>query len=111
MASAEPLSTTVVSPAPAAVSRRTDVKVRYQQVQHMLAVCSNRTPVQCSAVFIMQYRDERDLDAVMNLVDNELSEPYSIFTYRCSALASMQAIPMSQRARTAQQVHLLINRA
>ena len=30
----------------------------------------------------MQYRDERDLDTVMNLVDNELSEPYSVFTYR-----------------------------
>ena len=30
----------------------------------------------------MQYRDEQDLETVMNLVDNELSEPYSIFTYR-----------------------------
>eukprot|EP00210_Caulerpa_lentillifera_P003224 g3079.t1 len=29
-----------------------------------------------------QYRDERDLNLVMNLVDNELSEPYHIFTYR-----------------------------
>lgn len=29
-----------------------------------------------------QYRDERDLGLVMDLVDNELSEPYSIFTYR-----------------------------
>lgn len=30
----------------------------------------------------MQYRDERDLPIVMSLVDSELSEPYSIFTYR-----------------------------
>ncbi len=30
----------------------------------------------------LQYRDERDLATVMDLVDNELSEPYSIFTYR-----------------------------
>mmetsp|Transcript_3397 Transcript_3397/g.12270 ORF Transcript_3397/g.12270 Transcript_3397/m.12270 type:complete len:244 (+) Transcript_3397:70-801(+) len=29
-----------------------------------------------------QYRDERDLPMVMELIDNELSEPYSIFTYR-----------------------------
>lgn len=29
-----------------------------------------------------QYRDEADLPVVMHLVDNELSEPYSIFTYR-----------------------------
>ena len=30
-----------------------------------------------------QYTDERDLPLVMALVDAELSEPYSIFTYRC----------------------------
>jgi peptide alpha-N-acetyltransferase len=30
----------------------------------------------------LQYRDERDLELVMSLIDNELSEPYSIFTYR-----------------------------
>lgn len=29
-----------------------------------------------------QYVDERDLPVVMHLIDNELSEPYSIFTYR-----------------------------
>ena len=29
-----------------------------------------------------QYKDERDLPIVMHLIDNELSEPYSIFTYR-----------------------------
>ena len=29
-----------------------------------------------------QYADERDLPYVMSLVDAELSEPYSIFTYR-----------------------------
>ncbi|MEW5318701.1 MAG: hypothetical protein WDW38_009900 [Sanguina aurantia] len=28
------------------------------------------------------WRDERDLPTVMALIDNELSEPYSIFTYR-----------------------------
>lgn len=59
MASGEPSSATVVAPAPASVARKINVKVRYRQ-----------------------YRDERDLDTVMNLVDNELSEPYSIFTYR-----------------------------
>jgi peptide alpha-N-acetyltransferase len=30
----------------------------------------------------LQYADERDLPFVMALVDAELSEPYSIFTYR-----------------------------
>ena len=29
-----------------------------------------------------QFRDERDLPTVMALIDGELSEPYSIFTYR-----------------------------
>ena len=29
-----------------------------------------------------RYVDERDLPIVMHLIDNELSEPYSIFTYR-----------------------------
>ena len=28
------------------------------------------------------YASEADLDAIMNLVDQELSEPYSVFTYR-----------------------------
>ena len=28
------------------------------------------------------YEDENDLPDLMNIVDNELSEPYSIFTYR-----------------------------
>ncbi|KAL6758312.1 acyl-CoA N-acyltransferase [Haematococcus lacustris] len=30
----------------------------------------------------LQYSDERDLPIIMTLIDNELSEPYSIFTYR-----------------------------
>ena len=30
----------------------------------------------------MQYEGEEDLPLIMQLVDNELSEPYSIFTYR-----------------------------
>ncbi|DBA82808.1 hypothetical protein WJX77_011160 [Trebouxia sp. C0004] len=59
MSDGAPPSTTAVAPAPPAYARKTDVKVRYQQ-----------------------YRDERDLATVMDLVDNELSEPYSIFTYR-----------------------------
>mmetsp|Transcript_12367 Transcript_12367/g.34730 ORF Transcript_12367/g.34730 Transcript_12367/m.34730 type:complete len:212 (-) Transcript_12367:311-946(-) len=33
-------------------------------------------------LYIRQYRSEDDLDLVMALIDNELSEPYSIFTYR-----------------------------
>lgn len=32
----------------------------------------------------VQYRGEEDLRHVMRLIDTELSEPYSIFTYRCS---------------------------
>jgi len=32
--------------------------------------------------FTKQYEGEQDLPTVMHLVDNELSEPYSIFTYR-----------------------------
>jgi hypothetical protein len=33
---------------------------------------------------MLQYRGEEDLRHVMRLIDTELSEPYSIFTYRCS---------------------------
>ena len=32
--------------------------------------------------YLTQYADEDDLPLIMRLVDNELSEPYSIFTYR-----------------------------
>eukprot|EP00887_Chlorella_sp_A99_P006203 scaffold3.g6203.t1 len=34
------------------------------------------------AITYKQYKDEHDLPMVMSLIDNELSEPYSIFTYR-----------------------------
>jgi hypothetical protein len=37
------------------------------------------------ALSFSQYTDERDLPLVMALVDAELSEPYSIFTYRCGS--------------------------
>jgi peptide alpha-N-acetyltransferase len=33
-------------------------------------------------VVFSQYEDESQIDAIMTLVDKELSEPYSIFTYR-----------------------------
>ncbi len=81
MSAGEPSSTTAVAPAPPADARKTDVEVRYQQV----------SPIQTWSVMpqdviklqlALQYRDERDLATVMDLVDNELSEPYSIFTYR-----------------------------
>ncbi|KAG2482381.1 hypothetical protein HYH03_018677 [Edaphochlamys debaryana] len=35
-----------------------------------------------SGIRYVQFKDENDLPVVMNLVDQELSEPYSIFTYR-----------------------------
>ncbi|GLI67549.1 hypothetical protein VaNZ11_011774 [Volvox africanus] len=35
-----------------------------------------------SSIRYVQYKDENDLPIVMDLVDKELSEPYSIFTYR-----------------------------
>ena len=33
-------------------------------------------------VSVEVYRDERELEEIMTLVDRDLSEPYSIFTYR-----------------------------
>ncbi|GBG64891.1 hypothetical protein CBR_g48357 [Chara braunii] len=39
-------------------------------------------PVKISPVEYRQYRDERDLPLIMKIIDEELSEPYSIFTYR-----------------------------
>ncbi|GMH35941.1 hypothetical protein BSKO_03809 [Bryopsis sp. KO-2023] len=60
----------------------TDETVAVKEV----AADSERSPPPVHSVidgFIYtQYRDERDLGVVMDLVDNELSEPYSIFTYR-----------------------------
>ncbi|KXZ49141.1 hypothetical protein GPECTOR_23g7 [Gonium pectorale] len=35
-----------------------------------------------SGIRYVQYKDENDLPVVMDLVDKELSEPYSVFTYR-----------------------------
>lgn len=81
MSAGEPPSTTAGSPAPPANARKTDVKVRYQQVspiQTLSIVQEDDIKLQLA----LQYRDERDLATVMDLVDNELSEPYSIFTYR-----------------------------
>lgn len=31
---------------------------------------------------MVEYQDERQLSDIMSLVDRDLSEPYSIFTYR-----------------------------
>ncbi len=42
-------------------------------------------PVSVCALPLMsrvQYRDEHDLPIIQDLVGSELSEPYSIFTYR-----------------------------
>lgn len=36
----------------------------------------------CLLLCAVQYRGEEDLPHVMRLIDAELSEPYSIFTYR-----------------------------
>ena len=82
MSAGEPPSTTAVAPASPANARKTDVKVRYQQASpytHRLSVMQ-QDDIKLQPG--LQYRDERDLPTVMDLVDNELSEPYSIFTYR-----------------------------
>lgn len=36
----------------------------------------------CTNYLTVQYESEREIDRVMELIDSELSEPYSIFTYR-----------------------------
>lgn len=46
---------------------------------------NEKTPsaaVTSSEVSLVQYEDEGQLEAIMSLVDRDLSEPYSIFTYR-----------------------------
>ncbi len=40
--------------------------------------------VQYLCFTMMQYEGEEDLVGVMRLIDTELSEPYSVFTYRWS---------------------------
>ena len=66
-------------------------------------------PEQVLLPALPQYHGEQDLETVMQLVDNELSEPYSIFTYRwgpcCCAVSracslcvmSLASIPEWQR--------------
>ena len=43
---------------------------------------STSRPISADDVAYRCYRGEQDLDHVMQLVDTELSEPYSVFTYR-----------------------------
>ena len=58
--------------------------------------------------FLLQYRHEQDLATVMDLVDNELSEPYSIFTYRCSSTITSAISPTPHAASvTVVCVHLV----
>lgn len=59
-------------PQPGAASR---VELLLLMLTHCCGTC-------CRCCCCSQYRDERDLQVVMDLIDNELSEPYSIFTYR-----------------------------
>lgn len=42
---------------------------------------------------MLQYCGEQDMHYVMKLVDNELSEPYSIFTYRYGTLITILQPP------------------
>ena len=56
--------------------------ITYRQVAHLVgylqcAQCSRLTASTC-----LQYNNETDLPAIMELIDKDLSEPYSIFTYR-----------------------------
>ncbi|KAF5837951.1 acyl-CoA N-acyltransferase [Dunaliella salina] len=48
----------------------------------MGAPSDDRQQVNQASISYRQYSGEQDLPIVMHLVDNELSEPYSIFTYR-----------------------------
>ena len=43
----------------------------------------------------VQYRGEEDLRHVMRLIDTELSEPYSIFTYRCTLIICTSVLVQS----------------
>lgn len=43
---------------------------------------SNNGNASAEAVRLVEYEDERQLSDIMSLVDRDLSEPYSIFTYR-----------------------------
>ncbi len=62
--------------------------VTYRQVRHghaLPAAANHRAaPTTCapSLSSLLQYKGATDLALVMGLIDNELSEPYSIFTYR-----------------------------
>ena len=49
----------------------------------------------------MQYAGEQDLTYIMGLVDNELSEPYSIFTYRRGWQLCWQCSGLRHRQRSA----------
>lgn len=67
----------------AAVQQTAFLMLRWSSAAEEGRVCCCGSCWLCECICdLVQYRDERDLATVMNLVDNELSEPYSIFTYR-----------------------------
>lgn len=67
--------------------RKRDVAVQYRQVRCIVASqpVHDAASTQVAHTYpapAVQYCGEKDIHYVMDLVDNELSEPYSIFTYR-----------------------------
>lgn len=48
----------------------------------MVELASATTPNSDSDIVLTPYRDETQLPGIMAMMDEELSEPYSIFTYR-----------------------------
>jgi hypothetical protein len=47
-----------------------------------LAMNYEKTTYSNGGIFYRQYNGETDLKYIMNLVQNELSEPYVVYTYR-----------------------------
>jgi Acetyltransferase (GNAT) family len=80
---ADPVSAASDCAASTSSSKADDTPITYRQVGHVILAYDSgaSTPLR-QACPPAQYKDEHDLALVMELIDKDLSEPYSIFTYR-----------------------------
>ena len=48
----------------------------------VLEEANSKTAIKCNEISYVRYKDETQMPAIMHLITKDLSEPYSIYTYR-----------------------------
>ena len=66
-----------------------DITYRQVNLVQPLELVGPFAAAEVLCIVLLQYRGEEDLHLVRGLVDVELSEPYSIFTYRWANIVSL----------------------